>query len=92
MVRGQIVKSLAGHDAGSFYVVVKSEEDVVWIADGKLRKLEKPKRKNPKHVGKTNTVLDLAELDTDKKLRNYLKEHFHSSDLSKKTCYTTKEV
>lgn len=66
---GQIVRSIAGHDKNKFYVIVTAAQNSVTIADGKARKLDKPKRKNVLHVRPTNTVLDLSVLTTDKKLR-----------------------
>ena len=42
---GQVVLSKAGKDSGSFYAVVLEEKDFAYIADGRLRKVEKPKRK-----------------------------------------------
>ena len=36
---GMIVKSVAGHDKNRFYLVVKIEENRVFIADGTRRKL-----------------------------------------------------
>jgi ribosomal protein L14E/L6E/L27E len=71
MKTGTIIKSSAGHDKGSFYVIVGYDGAKPLIADGRRRKLEKPKAKNPKHIEKTNTVIETAEL-TNKKLRSYL--------------------
>jgi len=68
---GTIVKSTSGHDKDSFYVIVGVRESLPLIADGRRRKLGKPKAKNPKHIARTNTTIDMAEL-TDKKLRGYL--------------------
>ncbi|MCL2109239.1 MAG: KOW domain-containing RNA-binding protein [Oscillospiraceae bacterium] len=68
---GTIIKSISGHDKHSFYVIVGYDNDSPLIADGRRRKLAKPKRKNPKHLSKTNTVIDMADL-TDKKLRKAL--------------------
>ena len=70
---GSVVRSKAGHDKNRFYAVVKIERDYLWIADGKERKLKKPKRKNPKHIAKTNTVLKFAEITSDSKLRALLR-------------------
>lgn len=42
--------SRAGHDKGSIYVIIKEESDMYYLADGKLKTLEKPKRKSKKHV------------------------------------------
>lgn len=46
----QLAWSLAGHDKGTLYVVLDSDETYVWLADGKRRKLEAPKKKKWKHV------------------------------------------
>lgn len=72
LVTGQIVKSIAGHDKDRFYMIVQVEKDSVTIADGKARKLGKPKRKNVLHIAPTNTILDPVVLTTDKKLRKAL--------------------
>lgn len=69
---GQIVRSAAGHDKDKYYAVVGICEKGVMIANGKARKLAKPKAKNPLHVKKTNTVLSLEALTTDKQLRKAL--------------------
>ncbi len=70
--RGQIVKSLSGRDKGRYFVVLEIQEGFIWLADGKLRKLEHPKRKKPKHVQKTNTFVSLDPNLTDKQLRKLL--------------------
>ena len=46
LTKGMIVRSMAGHDKNRFYVVLDLCEGDAWIADGKQRKLERPKRKN----------------------------------------------
>ena len=72
---GCVVRSAAGHDKDVFFMVthVENETGYVYIADGKSRKLEKPKRKNSKHVRITKTVLDAPAIKTDKRLRDLLK-------------------
>ncbi len=72
--KGQIVKSAAGHDKGLFFVVLGIEGGFALIADGKSRKLEKPKRKSIKHLKYTNTVSDTDNL-TNKKLRSVLNSY-----------------
>lgn len=74
MELGLIVKSKSGHDSGSFYAIVKIDKKGFYIADGRRRKLLKPKLKNIKHLLKTNTVIDLNQINTDKKLRRVLWE------------------
>ena len=69
---GTIVKAKAGRDKEGFFVVVKSEDKWVYIADGKRRKVQNPKKKNPVHLSVTNTVLSHS-MDTNRKLRETLR-------------------
>ena len=50
IARSNIVKSIAGRDAGSLFFVLATEGDFLLLADGKQRRLENPKRKRRKHV------------------------------------------
>ncbi|WP_293986076.1 KOW domain-containing RNA-binding protein [uncultured Megasphaera sp.] len=46
-----VVESLAGRDKGRLYVVVGSlAYPYVWIADGRKYNLDKPKKKNCRHL------------------------------------------
>lgn len=76
---GQVVLSKAGKDSGSFYAVLKEEGDFAYIADGKLRKIEKPKKKRIKHLAPTKTVLSTEVFETNKKLRAALSK-FNPTD------------
>ncbi len=69
IVEGMIVRSDAGHDKDRFGVVLKLDGDFAYIADGKYSTLQKPKRKNLKHLKQTSEILDLSFCDTDKKIR-----------------------
>ena len=46
------VISLAGHDKGKIFTVVKTEDDFAYLTDGKTRKLSDPKKKSVKHLKK----------------------------------------
>ena len=48
--RGDVVRSLAGHDKGTLFCVVDTQGDFLLLADGKERKLNSPKRKRTKHA------------------------------------------
>lgn len=72
---GTVVISRAGHDCGRAMLVVRSDGGFLFVADGKERKLEKPKKKNRKHVRATSRVIEPAGL-TDKSLRRTLRELF----------------
>ena len=45
-----IVISVNGRDAGKRFIVIGLDEEYSLIADGKGRRLEKPKRKKNKHL------------------------------------------
>lgn len=69
---GSIVKSVAGHDSGGYFVVLRQEGEYVFLADGKRRKLEKPKRKKWKHVRLTEVdAISVTNGLTDKQIRAY---------------------
>jgi ribosomal protein L14E/L6E/L27E len=81
---GMIVKSVFGHDSNRFYVVLKVEGGFAYIADGKTRKLEKPKRKNVKHLNKTNELVDVLQMDSNKKIRCALWSYNNEPAVSKR--------
>ena len=45
-----IVFSLAGHDRGKAFVLLRTEEGRAYLIDGKTRKLNNPKKKSLKHI------------------------------------------
>ncbi len=48
---GRVVLSKAGHDQGHYYVIVSvAESPYVMIADGRVRKIQAPKKKKIKHL------------------------------------------
>jgi ribosomal protein L14E/L6E/L27E len=54
---GQIVRVLRGREAGAYAIVVGYDGDgFVLLADGDRRKMDRPKKKNLKHIQVTNTV------------------------------------
>lgn len=54
---GCVVSSIQGRDQGKLYVVVGIEDQTtVRLADGEGRKVEKPKRKNIKHLRITEVI------------------------------------
>ena len=66
---GKIVFSNAGRDKGKYLVVINCTEGYVWVADGKERKLETPKRKNIKHISLTADSLNPDQFKTNKSLK-----------------------
>ena len=47
---GMLAKSKAGHDKGYLYVIYDVDETYVYLVDGEIRTIDKPKKKKRKHV------------------------------------------
>ncbi len=47
---GMLATSKAGHDKDFVYVIIREDGEYIYVADGKSRTVERPKRKNRKHV------------------------------------------
>jgi len=47
---GEIVLCTRGRESGRAFYVMQAEENFLYLADGKRRKLEHPKRKKMKHT------------------------------------------
>ena len=69
---GSVVISKAGHDSGELFAVMSFEDKYVFISDGKQRKVEKPKKKNLKHVAVTQHFIESEQLLTNRKLKKAL--------------------
>lgn len=70
---GEMVKSIAGRDTGKYYIVVKIDnEKYVQVADGDKKRLERPKRKNVKHLKPAGFVHKELQiwLSNGKRVRN----------------------
>ena len=70
-----IVISLNGRDEGKYFFVLGVEDEFVLLADGKGRKIEKPKRKKLKHI----KFAAKSECRVSEKIRN--NEKITNSDL-----------
>ena len=69
---GQVVISTAGHDKGDLLVIAGFDRSRVLVCDGKQRKLERPKAKNPKHIKETEILLSEDSIATNRKIRKTL--------------------
>lgn len=62
LAKGQLVRSMAGHDKGEYFLIYEIVDDnYVKIVNGKSRKLEKPKLKKIKHLSKINKVSNVID-------------------------------
>ena len=48
--KSSLIVSKAGRDKGQLFYVIDTDEQYVYLVDGKSRRLEKPKRKKRKHI------------------------------------------
>ena len=48
--QGCMVSSLKGHDTGRIYLVLKTDNEFAFVADGKYRSIDNPKKKRIKHL------------------------------------------
>ncbi len=59
--KGMFARSLAGHDKGKLYVILDIREEYVYLADGKTRTLENPKKKKRKHIQPDLETVDFGQ-------------------------------
>lgn len=60
---GKFATSKAGHDKAKLYVIIKEENGYVYLCDGRLKTLAKPKKKLLKHIQIINRTVDKELLD-----------------------------
>ncbi|MEA4816927.1 hypothetical protein SDC9_190256 [bioreactor metagenome] len=53
---GQVVYSKCGRDKGRAFIILSFEENYLYLTDGTLRPIERPKKKKVMHVQKTGFV------------------------------------
>ena len=73
IVKGSIVRAKAGRDKDKFFVVLETDGSYAMIADGRRRRVEKPKRKKFIHLAPTKTVHE-GLMDTNPKIRKILND------------------
>ena len=75
MLLGSVVLSLCGRDKGRMLVVVVIIDDsYVYVADGRLRRVESPKRKKIKHIKPVGNAVLNSEEFTNRCIRAFIAE------------------
>lgn len=64
--KSDIVLSNSGRDKGRMMIVLDADDEYLLLADGRLRRMESPKRKKRKHV----KLVAQSESDAAKSLRS----------------------
>lgn len=69
---GQIVKSRAGRDKSNLFVIIDKNNEYVYLVDGKIRKMDHPKKKKVKHIEATNYIDTniVNKINSDQKIVN----------------------
>lgn len=71
--QGTVVRSEKGRDKGKLLCVVGQAGARVLVCDGKERPLSKPKAKNPKHLTPQPKKLHMAQMRSDRAIKQALK-------------------
>ena len=74
---GFLAYSLAGHDKGEIYLIIDETKDYVYVADGLVRTLDKPKKKNKKHIQiikKGNQRIEIPSV-TNEEIKYFIKSY-----------------
>ena len=71
---GFLASSRAGHDKDKIYIIIKEDTEYVWLADGKIKTVKKPKKKRKKHI-------QLIKYYNNEEIKNLLLEGKVVSDL-----------
>ena len=77
---GMLATSKAGHDKDSVYVIIREDGEYIYAADGRSRTVERPKRKNKKHVQlikkkrMPESESGFDDLEIKRVIKEYLKE------------------
>jgi ribosomal protein L14E/L6E/L27E len=90
---GDVVLNLNGRDKGHSFFVTARDGEYITLADGRCRRIEKPKRKKARHVRKMARSLSRAadklrnsEKVTNAELRRALGEYEKGPDFSEEAC------
>ena len=86
LVVADVVRSIAGRDAGQLYYVIAADENFLYLVNGKDRTPEKPKRKKRKHA----TQVLRSETRVAEKIRNG--DKVLSSELRRDLAYLSREM
>ena len=76
---GMLVKSKAGRDKDHVYVIIRAEDEYVYVADGDLRPLRRMKRKNGKHL-QPILKMRLEEMPDDAAVRSIIRKFTRQGD------------
>lgn len=62
-MEGMLAQSTAGHDKTKIYVILREDDAYVYLVDGEIRTMDKPKKKNKKHI----QIIKKFRMETEEK-------------------------
>ncbi len=78
---GMFASSLAGHDKGCLYVIMGLDNEYVYLSDGRLRPVEKQKKKRFRHIqcdyhmdSRIQSCLEEGQMPGNELIRNAIKK------------------
>lgn len=80
--KGNLAKSLAGHDKGKYFIILEEYPEYVILADGVLKTLGRPKRKNKKHIQVVYRTGNVP--DTDEAVRLCIRDYERENNLNRR--------
>ncbi len=81
--KGALVKAIQGREAGEVFLIIDIDNDYGYLVNGKSRTIEKPKKKNLKHLYlllKSEDVNLQFDGLTDAHIIKYIKDYNKSRD------------
>lgn len=77
---GTVVRATSGRESNQLFIVLSMDNDYAYLINGKTRPIEKPKRKNVKHLYSLLYKSDLVHCIEDQTITNaqvikYLKDY-----------------
>ncbi|MDR2888623.1 MAG: KOW domain-containing RNA-binding protein [Lachnospiraceae bacterium] len=87
--RGQLAISRSGHDKGDIFIIIAETDEYLYVADGRSRTIDKPKRKNKKHLQIINKTVDNGLLERlkaqvpiyNEEIRYFISTNFNRSNV-----------
>ena len=58
---GKFATSKAGHDKTKLYIIINEDLEYVYLVDGDLKPIDKPKKKSKKHIQIINKVDEIIQ-------------------------------
>ena len=83
-MKGMFATSKAGHDKVKLYIIMEEEDEYVYLSDGRLRTVDKLKKKKKKHIQIIKKIDERIFLEienhrqiSNEEIKRAIKEYVH---------------